>query len=227
MNGQGDVLRFGGQVMKNVAGYDVSRLMAGAHGTLGAIVEVSLRVLPRPASECSVLWQLVPDEALQRMTALARRPLAIAGLAYAEGVLRARLAGNAAAVQSLIEVVAPDAIEPGLDFWEALRDLPTRAPRDDRTLWRFAVPPAAPAIDLPGSWTIDWGGAQRWLETDVPDVRVHAAAARAGGHAARLRGAGGPSLPPLPPALLALHWELKQVFDPAGVFNPGRLYDGL
>ncbi|MBI4696306.1 MAG: glycolate oxidase subunit GlcE [Gammaproteobacteria bacterium] len=227
MNGRGEVLRFGGQVMKNVAGYDVSRLMAGAHGTLGVIVDVSLRVLPRPAGECSVLWQLAPDEALQRMTALARRPLAIAGLAYAEGVLRARLAGQSAAVDALIEVLAPDAVEPGLDFWEALRDLPTRTPREGQALWRFAVSPAAPPIDLPGSWTIDWGGAQRWLETDVDDVRMHAAAAHAGGHAARLRGVGGASLPPLPPALLALHRALKQAFDPAGVFNPGRLYDGL
>lgn len=227
MNGQGEVLRFGGQVMKNVAGYDVPRLMTGAHGTLGVLVEVSLRVLPRPACELGVSWALSPAAALARMVALARRSLSISGLAYADGRLHARIAGDAGAVAALSRELAPDAVETGLEFWESLRDLPAAAPADGLALWRLGVPPAAPALDLPGRWIWDWGGAQRWLVTDAPTARIRDAAERVGGHASRMRGDGGTDFAPLAAPVLAVQRELKSVFDPAGIFNPGRLYPEL
>ena len=231
VNGRGELGRFGGEVMKNVAGYDVSRLVTGALGTLGLILDVSLKVLPAPEREATRAFELAPGRALERFNELAGRPVPLAGAAWQDGLARVRLAGSEAGVAAALEALGgdePPAAEAAA-WWSDLRE--QRLPFFARagTLWRLAVRPAAPPLDLPGDALLDWGGGQRWLRTEAGAEPVRAAAAAAGGHATAFRDppAGVPVFHPLPAALLALHRRVKAALDPTGLFNPGRLYAGL
>lgn len=228
MDHTGTLLRFGGQVMKNVAGYDVSRLMAGALGTLGPITEVSLRVVPRPAQTCSIAWRLDETAATARMQSLGRLALPISGLQYDGEMLHARLAGTAEALAAAVDTLRPEAVTNDLSVWDGLRDLSLPFFAGPGRLWRLIVPPATPPLAVPGHWYWDWGGAQRWLRSSAAPGHIIAQAAAAGGHASLFRGADG-SEPPsaLAPALLGLVQRIKRSFDPHGLFNPGRLHPEL
>ncbi len=226
VNGRGDVLSFGGEVMKNVAGYDVSRLMAGALGTLGVLLEVSFKLLPRPSRERTRVFELPAGEAVRRLTRWARSPLPILGACHDGERLHLRLAGSEPAVDEAAERTGG---EPGDgSIWEALRDQrhPFFAAREP-PLWRFSVPAHVPPLDLPGSASalIDWGGAQRWVRSDAPAPALRAVAEAAGGHATCFRG-GDRERPfhPLAEGVDLLHARLKSAFDPRGILNPGRLY---
>ena len=229
VNGRGDVLSFGGEVMKNVAGYDVSRLMAGALGTLGVLLEVSFRLLPRPAWDRTRVLELTAGEAIRRLTEWARAPLPILGACHDGERLHVRLAGAQASVAEAAERIGG---EPGDgSLWESLRD--HRHPffanaEDGPPVWRLSVPAHAPPVDLPGSVLIDWGGAQRWVRSDAPGPELRAAAEAAGGHATCFRG-GDRDEPfhPLAEGLDDLHARLKCAFDPRRILNPGRLYPDL
>lgn len=235
INGRAEHLSFGGQVMKNVAGYDVSRLVTGSLGVLGLITDVSLKVLPRPAVRRTILFEGIDqDEAQNKMQQWAATPMPITAAAFTEGTLRVRLAGSSIAVDATAASLGADTDADGDRFWQQLRELTLpQLSDDDAPLWRFSVPPAAADIDLNldaskrGSWIIDWGGAQRWLsgcEADAEQLR--AAASNAGGHATLFRGARdrAQSFESLPDVMQTLHLKLKQAFDPKGVLNPGRLY---
>ena len=227
VNGRGDVLSFGGEVMKNVAGYDVSRLMAGALGTLGVLLEVSFKLLPRPACDRTRALDLTAGEAIRRLTEWARAPLPILGACHDGERLHLRLAGAEAAVAEAADRIGG---EPGDgSVWEDLRDhrLAFFA-EDEPPLWRLSVPAHVPPLDLPGSVLTDWGGAQRWMRSDAPGAALRAAAGAAGGHAACFRG-GDREQPfhPLAEGLDLLHARLKAAFDPRRVLNPGRLYPEL
>lgn len=222
-------LAFGGQVMKNVAGYDVSRLIAGSLGTLGLILDVSLKVLPRPAAEATLRFEMKQAAALDRLNRWAGQPLPIVASAWQDGALTLKLAGAHAAVEAAVAKVGAGGTATDAAWWDELRDqrLPFFAAG---TLWRLSVPSTAPVLALPGEQLIEWGGAQRWLRSDAPAATVRAAAAAVGGHAtlyrapAELKAAAG-AFAPLPEALRALHRRLKAAFDPRGMFNPGRLYE--
>ncbi|MDF3839590.1 glycolate oxidase subunit GlcE, partial [Cupriavidus basilensis] len=168
MDGRGDVLNFGGQVMKNVAGYDVSRLMAGSLGTLGLILEVSLKVLPLPFDDATLRFPMDEAEALDRLNQWGGQPLPIAASAWHDGVLHLRLSGAAAALRAARERLGGDAVEPGEAdaLWRALREQshPFFAPAQaGQALWRIAVPTTAAPLALPGGGQlIEWGGGQRW-----------------------------------------------------------------
>ena len=224
VNGRGEALRFGGQVMKNVAGYDVARLVTGACGALGVITEVSLRVLPRPAREVTLRWPLTRADALARMLELPRRPWPITGLAWDGALLRMRVAGSAAAVEDAIARLAPPEVVEDDASWAALRDYaaPPLAACAGEPLWRVAVPPAAP--DAPGTapLLVDWGGGLRWLRgvDDAAALRDHAAAC--GGHVTAYDTAVGvePAAPAAP--LRALMARVKRAFDPHAIFDAGR-----
>ncbi|MGR8920473.1 MAG: glycolate oxidase subunit GlcE, partial [Gammaproteobacteria bacterium] len=149
VNGRGERLRFGGQVMKNVAGYDVSRLMAGAWGVLGLITEVSLRVVPRPPREATLGWQLDAADAHRRMLDLALKPWPVSAMACDGERLRVRVSGSAEAVDDAVRRLAPDAVDDETPFWDELRDLALPALQDPRGLWRLSLPPAAPDPDAP------------------------------------------------------------------------------
>ena len=232
LNGKGEALRFGGEVMKNVAGYDVSRLMTGAYGTLGVLLEVSLKVLPRPAAVRTVAFDVTATEAIERCNAWAGKPLPITGACHDGERLHVRLAGTEGGVAAAGGALGGEAVD-GDTFWTALREhaLPFFT-RTGAPLWRVSVPPGAAMTafrDLGGDMLVDWGGAVRWLRTDAPVAGVRAAAERAGGHAVLFRGGDrtGEVFHPLQPTVRRIHERLKAAFDPAGVFNPGRMYEGL
>ncbi len=241
VNGRGELLVFGGQVMKNVAGYDVSRLMAGSLGTLGLIAEVSLKVLPIPPAEATLRFELPQDHALQQLQAWAGQPLPLNASAWVEdgGVptLFLRLRGAKAAVEAACQRLGgerQDDSEGRISAdWRASRELslPWFQARGARDLWRLSVPPSAPVLDLPEAPYIEWHGGQRWvraLPADGPTLRR--AAAAAGGHATLFMPAV-PETPgrfaPLAPPLARIQRDLQREFDPAGILNPGRLYPDL
>lgn len=233
LNGSGEVLSFGGQVMKNVAGYDVARLFAGSLGTLGIVLEVSLKVLPLPVAEKSLRFSIDEAAALGKLNAWGGRPLPISASAWHQGVLTLRLSGAAAAVAAAQRHLGGEELAAGLatPFWESLREQTYAFFAGDAPLWRLSLPSVAPPQALPGSTLIEWGGAQRWLrEGDGRAIRV--AAAKAGGHATLFRAdhalkASEGVFQPLPAPLLRIHRQLKRAFDPQGVFNRGRMYPGL
>jgi glycolate oxidase FAD binding subunit len=231
MDGEGRELNFGGQVMKNVAGFDVSRLITGSLGTLGLILEVSLKVLPLPLAEATLRFEMPQGQALAAMNRWAGQPVPLAATCWHDDVLTLRLSGAPAAITAACEKLGGERVAEAeaASFWAALREQTTPFFAGDAPLWRLSLPSVTPPLDLPGPVLIEWGGAQRWLRGTVDVASLREMAARAGGHATLFRGgdkAGG-VFAPLPPALMEVHRRLKQSFDPYGVFNPGRLYAEL
>jgi glycolate oxidase FAD binding subunit len=234
INGRGQWLNFGGQVMKNVAGYDVSRLMAGALGTLGVLVQVSLKVLPIPPADATLLFSLSETSARQQINRWCGQPLPLHASCWHAGVLAVRLRGARAALEAALRQMGGEVMEPNAAErrWQTLRDqvLPFFQREADQVLWRVGVPDTAPPLNL-GPTLVEWHGAQRWIKLPLDAApQVREAAARAGGHATLFRGgrdAVGQSVPvfsPLAPPLARIHAALKKEFDPAGILNPGRLY---
>jgi len=224
LNGRGEVLRLGGQVMKNVAGYDLSRLMVGALGTLGALLEVSLKVLPRPAEERTLAFELDAVSAVARQVEWGRRPLPLSATLYHAGHLHVRLCGSAQGVRAALEAMGGEETDNAI--WREAREQTLPFFQTEKPLWRVSLPPAAPI--LPGETLIEWGGALRWIADEVRVETLRQRAAALGGHATRFRNHDGSDVfHPLSPALLALHKRVKQALDPHGIFNPGRIYEGL
>jgi glycolate oxidase FAD binding subunit len=226
MDGEGRVLRFGGEVMKNVAGFDVSRAIAGSLGTLGLILEVSLKVLPLPVGDATLRFEMPQDKAMDAMNRWAGQPLPLVASCWQDGLLTLRLSGAQAAVASATARLGGEMLADAAEFWLALREQTTDFFAGAAPLWRFSLPSVTPPLDLPGAQLIEWGGAQRWLRGEHDPVRLRQTAAKAGGHATLFRGgdkAGG-VFAPLPAPLMEVHRRLKQSFDPYGVFNPGRMY---
>ena len=228
LDGRGQLLAFGGQVMKNVAGYDVSRLLAGSLGTLGLLVEVSLKLLPRPADERTQRFELPQAKALESLHRWGRLPLPISASAWREGVLSVRLSGAGSAVRAAAEKLGGEAVATGeaARFWSGVREQTDAFFEGTAPLWRLSLPSTAPVVALAGAQLVEWGGALRWLRGTHDAAEVRAVAARAGGHATLFRAQEKPAgaFAPLPPLLARLHRDLKRSFDPAGIFNPGRLY---
>ena len=228
LDGRARELSFGGQVMKNVAGYDVSRLLAGSLGTLGLILEVSHKVLPRPAAELTLQLELSEDKALEALNRWAGRPLPISASAWRSGLLDLRLSGAPSALQAAAKQIGGRPVDPAQAgrFWSGIREHADAFFAGDAPLWRLSLPSQVPALGLAGEQMIEWNGALRWLRTRADAPAVRAAAQRAGGHATLFRAAdkAAGAFAPLSPVLLRLHRELKAAFDPAGIFNRGRLY---
>ncbi len=232
LDGKGDDLSFGGRVMKNVAGFDVARLMTGALGTLGLLLEISLKCVPRPKSEASRVFECSADEAIRCANEWGGKPLPLSATCYHAGKLTIRLSGAAPAIEAAQRKLGGGVLADGDAFWRSVREQThpyfASALAGTTPLWRLSVKPTAPYADLGGDQLVEWGGALRWLvageKTDA--VRVRAWAQASGGHATLFRSpdktAG--AFHPLPDTLLALHRRLKMTFDPAGVFNPGRIY---
>jgi glycolate oxidase FAD binding subunit len=228
VDGRGRLLTFGGQVMKNVAGYDISRLLAGSLGTLGVIVETSIKVLPRPASEVTLRLELPQDRAIEMLNRWAGQPIPISASAWHDGELSLRLSGAASALRAAAGKIGGEAIpQPQADaLWIAIREHKQDFFGGLEPLWRIAVPSATPPLELPGAQMLEWGGALRWLRAQAEPRTVREAALRAKGHATLFRAAdrSAGAFTPLGSTLMRLHRELKAAFDPAGILNPGRLY---
>ncbi|WP_295008170.1 glycolate oxidase subunit GlcE [uncultured Dechloromonas sp.] len=226
VDGMGQVLNFGGQVMKNVAGYDVSRLLAGSMGTLGIMAEVSLKVLPQPTAERTLVFAMDADEAISRLNRWGGQPLPISASFWHDKQLWLRLSGARAAVEAAMSKLGGAEMAADSGFWASVREQTHPAFAAD-ILWRLALPSTAGDPGLAGLRAIEWGGALRWYAGEQEAVR--GAAARLGGHATLYRAPESlrcreGAFAPLSPAMLALHRRLKKSFDPKGILNPGRLY---
>ena len=239
LDARGELMRFGGQVMKNVAGYDVSRLLCGSYGTLGVIAEVSLKVLPVPSMRTSLRIEIAADEAMSALHHWAGEPLPISASCWVDGQLVLRFAGSEAGVEAAATRFInryrgrPLGPEGGDAFWHDLREhrLPFFegvAPGGEATLWRIVLPSVAPRLELPGRQLIEWGGGLRWYIGDAGAAEVRAAAAALGGTANRFRGGvRDESFHPLSPAMFSLQRRVRSQLDPIGIFNPGRLFAAL
>lgn len=226
VDGTGQVLNFGGQVMKNVAGYDVSRLIAGSMGTLGVIVEATLKVLPMPVAKQTLRFAMDEGEALTKLNQWGGQPLPISASFWHDGQLWLRLSGARAAVEAAAHRLGPNATVDAQKTWISIREQ-THPAFAGEPLWRLSLPSTVPALGVDGLRAIEWGGAQRWYADEPAAIRE--VAARLGGHAVLYRAPESQrcldgAFAPLSPALLALPRRLKKAFDPRGILNPGRLY---
>lgn len=227
IDGRGTLLSFGGTVMKNVAGFDVARVLAGSMGTLGLITEVALKVLPLPAASLSLAFELDEDTALRRLNNWAGMPLPISASAWRSGRLHLRLEGAAAAVSAAQARLGGELLADADAFWAALREQTLAFFAGDGPLWRVALPATTPSLGLDCDELIEWGGAQRWLRLDAPAEEVFTMARALGGHATLFRAGTAPRdevFTPLNATTAAITRRLKAEFDPHGVFNPGRCH---
>jgi glycolate oxidase FAD binding subunit len=229
MDGKGDVLTFGGQVMKNVAGYDVSRLQAGALGALGLMLELSVKVLPRAVAETTLRFDMSEIDAIRRLNEWGGDSLPISGSCWHDGVLSLRMSGAKAAVDAAVLALGGEVMADCHLFWAALREQRHPFFAGEGALWRLSVPSTTSAIVLKGEQLIEWGGAQRWLRAASDQATaqsIRRTVSAAGGHATLFRG-GDKSVgvfQPLAPAVAKIHERLKAAFDPSHIFNPGRMY---
>jgi glycolate oxidase FAD binding subunit len=229
MDGRGEVLTFGGQVMKNVAGYDVSRLLAGSMGTLGLMLQHSVKVLPLPVREATLRFELSEIDAIRRLNEWGGQPLPISASCWHNGLMTVRLAGAQAAVDAAVRQFGGEAVLDAGAFWADLREQQHAFFTSADSLWRLSVPSTTGAIVLKGEQLIEWGGAQRWLKagSDAATAQnIRSAVTAVGGHATLFRASDKSAgvFQPLAPALARIHERLKASFDPSHIFNPGRMY---
>ncbi|MCK4950726.1 MAG: glycolate oxidase subunit GlcE [Gammaproteobacteria bacterium] len=231
INGQGDLLHFGGEVMKNVAGYDLSRLQAGAMGTLGVLLEVSLKVLPKEDYTRTQVLDVSKQSAFEKMCQCTELPAS--ATAYVDDRLYIRLSGSENTINSISTKIGGELLDNDAAFWLNVREHQHPFFRESNSLWRLSVPPATPPIDLPGQWLIEWNGAQRWLNTDANAKHIRTIIEPLGGHATcyhsplHSKEDEHEIFHPLPEPLMKLHHRLKYAMDPNGIFNPGKMYPGL
>jgi glycolate oxidase FAD binding subunit len=234
LNGRAEVLSFGGTVMKNVAGYDLSRVLAGSMGTLGVICEVSLKVLPVAPATLTLRLEADQASAIRRLNEWGGQPLPLNACAWWDGMLVLRLAGAGAAVRAAAAAMGGEVIEAAMAaaFWTGLRDHrdeffvgAAKAVDAGASLWRLSVPATTAPLKLSGEQLLEWGGAQRWICTTAPASVLREVAQAAGGHAVLFRSADKSAgvFAALKPPLDRIQRELQRAFDPDGVFNPGRL----
>ena len=227
---QGELLHFGGKVIKNVAGFDLARLLCGSLGILGAITEVSLKVMPLPRTEQTLCLEIAAPEALALFNRWGGEPLPISASAWNAGQAWVRLSGAPAAVRAARARLGGELLDDvaAVALWRSLRDQTHAFFRQAGTLWRLSVPSAAAPLATGAAQLIEWGGALRWCAGDLPAAQMRTLARDAGGRALHWRGgSSGHRFDVLSPAVLAIHRRLKSRFDPHGIFNPGRLIAGL
>lgn len=228
INGKGELLHFGGEVMKNVAGYDVSRLQCGALGTLGVILDVSLKVLPRPETERTLTRETNETTAFEVMNRIAGKPLPLSAAAFDGNMIYMRLSGSEDAVRSAHQQIGGDEFKKGDEFWHRLKEHTLPFFSVNKPLWRLSLPQSTSHVSLHGKSMVDWGGGLRWYSSDESSETIREIAKKAGGHATCFRGGDREQVfSPLNPVLHSLHKRLKQAFDPEGLFNAGRMYEDI
>jgi glycolate oxidase FAD binding subunit len=226
ITGLGKHLRFGGEVMKNVAGYDLSRLMAGSYGSLGVITEVSLKVLPKPRQALSISLEMDSGRALSNLAQWGQQPLPISAACHDGQRLHLRLEGGEGSVAAAHDRLGGEWLDSS--YWEDLNEQRLSFFDEGQPLWRLSVPHNTPRLSLPGQQLIDWGGAQRWLKSEAEAAFIRKVVDEVGGHVTCYsHGLIDSPFQPLPDALMRYHQNLKQQLDPRRVFNPGRLYAEL
>lgn len=232
LSGDAIKMAFGGQVMKNVAGYDISRLMAGSMGVLGVILDASFKVLPLPETELTLCQQLDKQIAFRKMVEIARLPLPVSGTFYYGDKFYIRLSGNEAVVKEGAQRIGGE--ECTSEIWTAVRNQELQEFTRCKNLWRVSVKPASRAL-LDEAVMLEWGGGLRWLMDPQFNPREKLASASASAsatesHATLFRYQGnGPEdvFQPLQPRVLQIHRNLKSRFDPKGILNPGHMHKEL
>ncbi len=225
INGKAEKLVYGGQVMKNVAGYDISRLMTGSMGTLGLLLDVSIKVMPKPEHEITIVLEQNTEQALKTWHKLGNQALAISASCQLNEKLYIRLSGNNAAVKHAQSIIGGTEHEKGTQFWQQLRDHELAFFNDSRPLWRLSLAPATMILNLAGDTLTDWAGAQRWIKTDEPADIIRQLSESHGGHATLFNPIDNSIEPfhPLASGVASIHKQLKQAFDPVGILNPLRM----
>ena len=226
INGKAEKLKFGGQVMKNVAGYDASRLMCGAMGTLGLILDVSLKVLPKPETEITLGYECDIHQALEFMHNWVKQSLPVSGSYYGGTYLYIRLSGNNSAVTSAQKTMGGDVIDDTVTFWNQIKEQTLDFFNSEKTLWRLSLASNTPPLNLSGESVYEWGGALRWLSTDETEKNIRAELDSLDGHATLFKNhnTDTSTFHPLNAGLLNIHKQLKTAFDPENILNPGRMY---
>ena len=231
INGRGEILKFGGQVMKNVAGYDVSRLMTGALGTLGVLLDISLKVIPKPAHEETLVLPYNHSQMAVLLSDLGRQPIPISGTVLHNDSLYLRLSGAKGGVIAAKQKIGGEVLSDPDLFWHQINEQRHPFFSNLAPLWRVSVAPAAPQVpaELLTDSLVEWGGALRWGYSDHSGKKLREWAIAQGGHATCFRNApaGTDAFNPLSPGLFALSQRIKNSFDPHRILNPGRLYDGI
>ncbi|MFJ7792478.1 glycolate oxidase subunit GlcE [Pseudomonas sp. NPDC096950] len=221
ITGLGKHLRFGGEVMKNVAGYDLSRLLVGSYGCLGVLTEVSLKVLPKPRQCLSISLEIDSARALSKLAEWGQQPLPISAASHDGQRLYLRLEGGEGSVTAAHQRLGGEPVDSG--YWASLNEQRLGFFDEGLPLWRLSLPNNLGPLALPGEQLIDWAGAQRWLKSEATDIQ--SMAQELSGHATCFsHGASETPFQPLAPALLRYHRQLKAQLDPQGLFNPGRMY---
>lgn len=225
INGKGEVLQFGGKVMKNVAGYDVSRLMCGAMGTLGVLTSITVRLNPMPVCEKTIAISTNCQEAILKMNELARKPIPITATFYDGSELYIRISGSLSTIDKCTEMIGGDEIDKADLFWTNVREHTHEFFFTELPLWRISVPSSTDILNIEGVYVMEWNGALRWYATDANADAIRDEADRAGGHACLFRGIDRKDVfHPLAHATRLINLKLKQTFDPAGILNPGKIY---
>jgi glycolate oxidase FAD binding subunit len=226
----GELMHFGGNVIKNVAGFDLSRLLCGSMGIFGPILEVSLKVLPLPRAQQTLCFEMSADEALQAFNRWAGQALPIGACAWVDGLAWLRLSGAESALRTARGTLGGELLEAetAAMWWRSLRDQTHSFFRDTQSLWRLSLPANAPPVLANAEQLFEWGGALRWCAQELPPDLVRQQAIAAGGTATHWRGGmPGQRFHPLSAAVLGIHRRLKAQFDPQRIFNRGRLIPDL
>jgi len=238
INGKGEILTFGGEVMKNVAGYDVSRLMAGAMGSLGVLLEVSLKVLPKAETESTQMIHCSSADAIEKMHTWSQTPLPVSATSFHDSILRVRLSGANKAVMAAVDQIGGDAMQNADQYWQDLKEQRLDFFNTEKHLWRLSLASDVESVLVENTdeddFLYEWGGALRWLKSDMPAEIIQAAVAELDGHASLFRrgsvfrdGEQSTIFQPLTPGLMRIHKNLKQAFDPHNILNPGKIYSEL
>lgn len=233
INGKGEILNFGGEMMKNVAGYDVSRLIAGSLGILGVILEVSIKVVPKPLHTETFILKQDRVAALNTMRDLAKQSIPVSATAWVDEQFYVRVMGNnQKVIEDAHKRISGEPLIQANDFWESVRDQSHEFFKNKLSLWRLSTPANSELPFTDEEQFIEWGGALRWINSNVAPSSIREAARNAGGHATLFRNRYEdkrdiPAFEPLDPVVMRLHQQLKKSFDPAGILNPGRLFREL
>jgi glycolate oxidase FAD binding subunit len=223
LTGMGQSLHFGGQVMKNVAGYDVSRLMVGSLGTLGVLTQVSFKVLPVPQESLTLAYEESITAAQARFLAVSRIPEPCSASAWLDGVSYLHFSGSLIGVTAARRSAGGEIVDNAV--WAQLRDHQIDSLRKAESLWRVSVLPDSTEL-LDSTQVLEWHGGQRWLCDPDFDPRTRLTA----GHATLFRApatAPASRFSPLGSVVAGIHQRLKDTFDPDRIFSPGRLYRDL
>jgi len=230
INGKGEILKFGGNVIKNVAGYDVSRLMCGAFGTLGVILETSLKVLPVPEHEQTQVLELDQISAVKLINKLGNQSLPLSANYIHDGKLYIRLSGNKNTVNQAAKNIGGETLQSKENIWQEICEHTHHFfKKTNENIWRLSLP--ATTTNLPDSLPvhdelIEWYGGLRWIKSDTTSDDIFSLADQLGGHAVlyRTQEETQNRLQPLAPGIKKLHLNLKHAFDPHNILNPGKLY---